>query len=63
MAHMNRDKNLHVERVTEQRQPQQLRRIGRALIALARSQLEAEAAADHTAAQTSTSLAGQKRSA
>ena len=40
-------KNVRVSRTTGARAPEQLRRVGRALIELARAQLEAEAEAEH----------------
>ena len=62
MAENSQDKKVSVTRVAKQRSPEQLRRIGRALIALARAQLEAEATAEH-GAQGEASPSPGKRSA
>lgn len=44
---MSKSRRVRVNRVEELRPPEQVRRIGRALIALARAQLEADAEAQH----------------
>lgn len=51
MSNKKRKQAIYVSQVDEQREPEQVRRVGRALIALARAQLEAEAAAEHAKQQ------------
>jgi hypothetical protein len=62
MARTNCNRNIHVAGSDERQSPEQLRRVGRALIALARAQLEAEAQAAHTTRKTAgTSMAKRPR--
>ncbi len=48
----NRARDVQVTHAKEQHAPEHVRRIGRALIALARAQLEAEAEAEHRKTDT-----------
>ncbi len=52
----NGARGVHVTHAKEQHAPEHVRRIGRAIIALARAQLEAEAEAEHQKADTATDV-------
>ncbi len=52
----NKARGIHVTHAKEQHAPEHVRRIGRAIIALARAQLEAEAEAEHQKADTTTDV-------
>jgi hypothetical protein len=48
----NGARGVHVTHAKEQHAPEHIRRVGRAIIALARAQLEAEAEAEHQKTDT-----------